>query len=160
MLELRPETSARFIGWLADAPRPHVGALTASELLIDDVWRVDLRRDGQLLHKVWRTHAGTRLLWTREAAVPSLIRTTRQGGWEWVRSATTAWRVLHSVKGRPLPAELRWALADVLKDPGAARFALDATRLEAVLASTTARGICVDSDALNAARTEMGLLKV
>jgi len=155
MQALTPASSTVFAAWLIQAPRPHVGMLRGRMLTIDDAWEVNLRQNGRLLHDLWLSHGGTRLLWTLEGIVADLIKHTRTTDWEWVRSATTAWRVLHSVKGRPLPADIRAALSEVLKDQGAARFALDTTRLEAFLATSTARGICVDTDALHTARAEM-----
>ncbi|SIT72594.1 DNA polymerase [Microbacterium sp. RU33B] len=155
MRELTPDTALAFTEWLSHAPRPHTGALRAATLEIEGTWQVNLRTDGRLLHDTWQAHGDGRLLWTHEGIVADLIRHSKTGGWEWVRSATTAWRILHSSKGPDAPPSIKEALTAVLQDQGAARFALDTTRLEAILASSTARGIHVDTATLNATKSEM-----
>lgn len=155
MRQLAPDTSSSFVTWLQEAPRPHIGALHNEIFVIDRLWETDLRTDGRLLHDIWHEHGGSRLVWTHEGLVAELIRRSGTPGWEWVRSATTAWRVLHSSKGHPVPPVIANALSEVLSDTGAARFALDATRLEAILAASTARGIRVDLEALRSTRAKM-----
>jgi hypothetical protein len=155
MRQLTTNTSSSFVSWLQEAPRPQTGALRGGVFVIDGCWEVDLRTHGRLLHDIWHEHGGTRLVWTHECLVAELVRRSHAPGWEWVRSATTAWRVLHSSKGQPVPTVITNALADVLSDKGAARFALDATRLEAILATSTERGIRVDLEALRSTREEM-----
>jgi hypothetical protein len=155
MHQLTINSSTSFVDWMQQAPRPHAGVLRGGIFVMDATWEIDLRDHGRLLHDLWREHGGSRLVWTREGVVAELIRRSSTAGWEWVRSATTAWRVLHSSKGQPVPALVTHALAEVMRDKGAARFALDATRVESILAASTARGIRVDLEALAATRGEM-----
>lgn len=151
-----PETRGEFEAWLAAAPRPLVAELTFGQLVVDATWTVTLREHGaQFADSCTSTLDGRVLLWTRQCIVTELIRLTKVPSWEWVRSATTAWRVKHSVKGAEMPADVRGALVHVLADQGAARFALDSTRLEAILAASTARGIRVDVAELASTRVRM-----
>ena len=155
MREFAEPTLDAFTSWLLAAPRPHTATLDGSVLIIDDLWQADLRQHGALLQDAWLANGEARLLWTPEGVVVDLIRISKVPGWEWVRSATTAWRILHSSKGPEMPPSVRTALSAVLEDPGAARFALETTRLEAVLAASTAQGIRVDTAALEAKRVEL-----
>lgn len=155
MERLDSGTAVAFTAWLRDATRPHVATLAGRTLTIDNEWAVDLRVAGRLLQGAWQSSGAGRLLWTREGVVSELIRQSGEEGWEWVRSATTAWRVLHSSKGATLPVDIKCGLAEVVQDAGAARFALDMTRLEAVLAASTARGLRVDTATLESTHEEM-----
>lgn len=158
MRTFAPGTRGEFETWLAAAPRPHAAELVDGQLIINGTWTVTLREHGaQFADACTSTREGRMLLWTRECIVPELIRLTKVPSWEWVRAATTAWRVKHSVKGAEMPADVRGALMKVLANQGAARFALDATRLEAILAASTARGIRVDVGELAATKARMAV---
>ncbi|MDP3951886.1 DNA polymerase [Microbacterium sp.] len=155
MLRLTEASQAEFTTWLNNAPRPHVGILAGPSLIIDESWEVKLRPDGALLQSLWTKDASGRLLWTQDGVVEELTRRSCVRGWEWVRSATTAWRVLHSSKGPALPSDMRSALAEVQRDRDIARYTLDATRFEAILATSSACGIRVDLAALDETRAGM-----
>ncbi|MDL5352164.1 DNA polymerase [Microbacterium sp. zg-YB36] len=155
MTQLTQFTSGQFIAWLQAARRPHVGLLRGDLFTIDSAWDADLRTHGGLLHSIWSEHGGKRLVWTEEGCATELIRRSGTPGWEWVRSTATAWRVRHSAKGAAMPDSIAEALADVLSDIPAARYALEATRLEAILAASTARGIRVDLKALQHTHADM-----
>lgn len=152
MQVLTDATVAAFTKWVNAAPRPHTATLADAVLTIGAAWEADVRTQGGVLSHLYTEHG--LLLWTRTCEVAELIRLNRTAGWEFVRSAETAWRVKHSVKGPEMP-ETHDALRLVLKDQSAARFALEATRLEAVLAATTARGARIDTTELTATQERM-----
>ena len=153
MQALSQDTREAFAQWLSGAERPVIAALRAGNLIIEEAWSVPLRTEGRTLRDVW-TLSGGGLLWTRESVVAELIRRTGTAGWEWVRSATTAWRVLHSSKG-PAMGDTRASLQEVRRHRHVALYALEATRFEAILAASTARGISIDSAVIQSTATAM-----
>ncbi len=155
MRGLTPAAGADFIDWLDRAPKPVVGHLHANELIIAGEWSVDLRADGAYLDQLWNDFAPDHRLWTRTASVTDLIRRSGVPGWMWVRNATTPWQVHHSIKGAEPTGTAQAMLATARTDPSAGRYAIEASRFEAVLANSTSRGIRVDVERLNAAVDEM-----
>ncbi|MGI0522132.1 hypothetical protein ABY45_16295 [Microbacterium maritypicum] len=116
---------------------------------------MELREHGAFLEQLWSHELTNHRLWTRTASVVELIKASGRPGWTWVRSSTTPWAVHHSSKG-PAPAGTAESMLQVARtDPQSGRYAIEASRFEAVLANSTARGIKVDVERLNATLDEM-----
>ncbi|WP_136042441.1 MULTISPECIES: DNA polymerase [unclassified Microbacterium] len=155
MRYLTPASGTDFTRWVASAPKPLVGYLRGHELIIAGEWTIELRDHGDFLERLWSRELPDHRLWTRTATVTELIKRSGVPGWMWVRNATTPWLVHHSVKGAEPTGTAQAMLTTARADPGAGRYAIEASRFEAVLANSTARGIRVDVERLNAAVDEM-----
>lgn len=155
MRYLTPASGTDFIRWVASAPKPLVGYLRGQELIIAGEWTIELREHGDFLEQLWSRRLPDHRLWTRTSSVGQLIKNSGTPGWSWVRNASTPWVVHHSTKGPEAVGTVQGMLAAAGADPQAGRYAIETSRFEAILANSTARGIKVDVERLNAMLNEM-----